>query len=614
MCLANFGPLEVFAWTSSCLARLILFDKMATTVHEKIVGSITQYDHIDHSSLSKSATADKDDVKGRDFTIDEKNLPKGYFYSPSFLGSMVAIGLSFACGVGGFGFAAPILGFINADLGPDPNITWVALSYLLTSSIGLILVGRLTDIFGRRWFFIIGNSIALIGSIVCAIAPNVPALIAGETLVGIGAAVQLSYAFVVGEIVPTKYRFLATGFVFCWAIPTSGFAPVISIYYLLTALNAAATLAWYLFYRPPSFSMKHGSGHKMKFVKDFDYVGTFLVTMGLLLFLMGLSWGGALYPWNSGHVIGTIVVGFSLLVLFVLYETFVPLREPLLPMHLFKNRGWVISVILWSLGAAVYYAMAILWPSMVASLYASGHGNMWAGWASCVSNSGILAGEIVGAPFRKKTNYQIMAVFTIGSVFLGAAASCNPDTPIRAMLLIFFASFFIGWNEILNSVVATISIDDQREIGTATGVAGSSRSFISTICSTVYTVILSNRLAQTIPAQVPPALVQAGLPETSVPAFIAAITAGETAWEAVVGLTPAIQAIGIRAYQEASSDAFKTVFLSTIAFSGVGIILTIFAPNVDHLLTNDVTVTLHEKATEDIVGAHAKVGSAEERV
>ncbi|OBT52119.1 hypothetical protein VE04_06965 [Pseudogymnoascus sp. 24MN13] len=568
MCLANFGPLEVFAWTSSYLARLVLFDKMATTVHEKIVGSITQYDNIDHSSLANSATADKDDVKGRDFTIDEKNLPKGYFYSPSFLGSMVAIGLSFACGVGGFGFAAPILGFINADLGPDPNITWVALSYLLTSSIGLILVGRLTDIFGRRWFFIIGNSIALIGSIVCAIAPNVPALIAGETLVGIGAAVQLSYAFVVGEIVPTKYRFLATGFV---------------IYYLLIALNAAATLAWYLFYRPPSFSMKHGSGHKMKFVKDFDYVGTFLVTMGLLLFLMGLSWGGALYPWNSGHVIGTIVVGFSLLVLFVLYETFVPLREPLLPMHLFKNRGWVISVILWSLGAAVYYAMAILWPSMVASLYASGHDNMWAGWASCVSNSGILAGEIVGAPFRKKTNYQIMAVFTIGSVFLGASSPRS---------------------------VSTIS----ERLAPLLDVPGSSRSFISTICSTVYTVILSNRLAQTIPAQVPPALVQAGLPETSVPAFIAAITAGETAWEAVVGLTPAIQAIGIRAYQEASSDAFKTVFLSTIAFSGVGIILTIFAPNVDHLLTNDVTVTLHEKATEDIVGAHAKVGSAEERV
>jgi MFS family permease len=76
----------------------------------------------------------------------------------------------------------------------DANITWVALGYLLTSAIGLIIVGRLTDIFGRRWFFIVGNAIATVGSIVCATAPSIPALIAGETLIGVGASVQLSYA------------------------------------------------------------------------------------------------------------------------------------------------------------------------------------------------------------------------------------------------------------------------------------------------------------------------------------------------------------------------------------------------------------------------------------
>jgi MFS family permease len=58
----------------------------------------------------------------------------------------------------------------------------------------VFLVGRITDIFGRRWFFIIGCAVATLGSIVCATAPNVPALIAGETLIGIGGSVQLSYA------------------------------------------------------------------------------------------------------------------------------------------------------------------------------------------------------------------------------------------------------------------------------------------------------------------------------------------------------------------------------------------------------------------------------------
>ncbi|KAF1989204.1 fungal trichothecene efflux pump [Aulographum hederae CBS 113979] len=525
---------------------------------------------------------------------------------------MFAIGASFGCGVAGFGLVAPILSFVNADIGPDLNITWVALSYLLTSSIGLIIVGRITDIFGRRWFFIVGNAIALVGSIVCAVAPSIPALIAGETLIGIGASVQLSYAFVVGEIVPTKWRFLAQGYVFLWGIPSSGFAPVIAyafvfqtgvgwrgIYYLLIGLNGACTAAWYFFYYPPSFAMKHGSARKMRFLKEFDYIGTLMVTLGLLLLLMGLSWGGTLHPWISAHVIATIVIGFILLVAFVLYETFVPLKEPLLPMHLFRNRGWVISVILWSLGAAVYYALAILWPSMVATLYASGHSTMWAGWMSCISNSGILFGEYVGANFKRKTNYQIIVVFFLGSVFLAAMATCTPDTPVRAAIFVFLAAAFIGWNEILNSTIATISIDDQREIGTATGAGGSARSTISTICSTVYTVILSNRIAQTIPAQVPPALVSAGLPISSIPAFLAAITAGtQSAWDAVGGLTPAIQAVGVRAYQEASSDAYTTVFLSTLAFSGIGIVLSPFLPSVDHLLTEDVTVTLERGGTK----------------
>jgi MFS family permease len=107
---------------------------------------------------------------------------------------MFAIGLSFGSGVAGFGLVAPVLGLINADIGPDPNLTWVALSYLLTNSVGLILVGRITDIFGRRWIFIGGNFISLIGSIVGATAHNISTLIAAETLLGLGAAVQLSYA------------------------------------------------------------------------------------------------------------------------------------------------------------------------------------------------------------------------------------------------------------------------------------------------------------------------------------------------------------------------------------------------------------------------------------
>jgi hypothetical protein len=124
-------------------------------------------------------------------------------------------------------------------------------------------------------------------------------------------------------------------------------------------MNAVGTASWYFFYHPPTFEMKHGVGRKMQFVKDFDYVGTLMVTLGLLLFLMGLSWGGGLYPWKSVHVIATIVIGLLLLIAFALYETYMPLKEPLLPMHLLNNRGLILSILLWSIGASVRKSMPL---------------------------------------------------------------------------------------------------------------------------------------------------------------------------------------------------------------------------------------------------------------
>jgi len=72
------------------------------------------------------------------FTTDESNLPKGYYYNPYFLGTFIAMGLGFWAGVSGFGYAAPVLSIINADIGPDPNIQWVALIHPVALSVGMV--------------------------------------------------------------------------------------------------------------------------------------------------------------------------------------------------------------------------------------------------------------------------------------------------------------------------------------------------------------------------------------------------------------------------------------------------------------------------------------------
>jgi hypothetical protein len=172
------------------------------------------------------------------------------------------------------------------------------------------------------------------------------------------------------------------------------------------------------------------------------------------------------------------------------------------------------------------------------------------------------------------------------------------DNKSTEIALIYMGCFFIGWNETICLANATIILHDQQEIGVAGGVAGSIRGAVSAICLSVYISVLTNRLTETIAATVPGALVGAGLPSSSVVDYFQAITVGTpSAFAAVPGINPHIIAVGTRAYQVASANAYRTVYLSTIAFSILGLILTAFATNTDSLMLNSVAATLHGEAT-----------------
>jgi hypothetical protein len=115
----------------------------STTTSPEFKAPIVHAEHEKEEYLDKPV-AGQDDATGKIFSIDDSALPDGYFTSPYFLGSMTAIGLSVMCGVAGFSFIAPLLSFVNEDLGPSNDITWVALTYTLTGAVGLMIVGRLT--------------------------------------------------------------------------------------------------------------------------------------------------------------------------------------------------------------------------------------------------------------------------------------------------------------------------------------------------------------------------------------------------------------------------------------------------------------------------------------
>ncbi|KIV98822.1 uncharacterized protein PV09_09435 [Verruconis gallopava] len=558
---------------------------------------------------------DGEEVTG--FEVDEAQLPKGYYYSRFFLGSFFAIGLSLWAGTAAFAYAAPILAQINADVGPDSRYVWIGLVYTVASAVWFPIVGRLGDIFGRRYLMILGAAFGVIGSIICATANSILVLIGGNVFLGSASAFQLSFSYVLAELLPMKYRYLGSGFIYPWSIAGSGFGPAISyafitrysvgwrgLYWFLLAINGAAFLCWLLFYFPPTFEEKHKEdvNSKVYWIKNYDYIGTLLFSTGIIVFILGLSWGGSFYPWKSAAVITSIVGGAAVLALFVLWEIYGPTRQPLMPMRLFANGRWTAAVVLLGLGAGVYYAFAIVWPTQCAVLYAT-EDPMYVGYISVLIGIGFITGQMLAGLLARqigKTRYQVMVAFTVGGVFLGCAATVTPDNKATQIALIYIGCVFIGWNESICLSNAAILVHDQREIGVAGGLAGSVRSIISSVLQAVYVSILTNRLESTIPAEVPPALIKAGLPASSVADFIKAITSGTaTAFASVPGATSDIIAVGLRAYKQANADAYRTVYLSTIAFSAVAVILTWWAPNTDHLMTGKVAATLHHQRQEE---------------
>jgi MFS family permease len=112
-----------------------------------------------------------------------------------------------------------------------------------------------------------------------------------------------------------------------------------AVYWYIFAFESLSLILVVVFYRPPNFHTKHRTDGKTRWqlVKQMDYVGFALFSLGCILFLIGVNWGGRQYDWNSAPVISTLVIGAALLVVLGFYEVYAPLKYPMLPTKFFKN-------------------------------------------------------------------------------------------------------------------------------------------------------------------------------------------------------------------------------------------------------------------------------------
>jgi hypothetical protein len=356
------------------------------------------------------------------------------------------------------------------------------------------------------------------------------------------------------------------------------------------------------FYHPPTYDQLHVHGKsKWQQFKELDFGGLVLFLAGIVLFIIGLSWGGQAYPWSSARVVSTIVVGLCTLIAFGLYEQYVFKGQALMPPRIFKNVGYVAIVIVATIGAMVYYSMTILWPTIL-GMYTTDVVTI--GVQSSVVGGGILLGQMFGGfglSYLPKVKYQAIITSLLGAAFVAALAAIGPNTHAMTITFGVLATFFIGWVDNITFPAVTL-VYEAQDIGLATGVLGSIRAMGGAVAQSLYVSILTTKANVYIPQYVAPAVVNAGLPTSSLPALFAGLASSN--FTAVVGVTPEILAIAGAETQRAYFSSFKIVFLATIPFGVLLVAAACFVPDMEQFLHNNVAKRLQHMG--------AKAGEASE--
>jgi EmrB/QacA subfamily drug resistance transporter len=221
------------------------------------------------------------------------------------------------------------------------QLEWTVNAYTLTFAVLLLTGAALGDRFGRRLMFSVGLGIFTISSAAAALAPSATALDLARAAQGVGGAIVTPLTLtILSAAVPKERRGLALG---AWG-GIGGLAVAIGP---LVGGAVVEGISWQwifwlnvpigLILAPLAFLRlreSHGPAGRL------DLVGLGLASAGLFGIVWGLVRANSI-GWGSAEIIGSLVTGFVVLALFVLWELRAP--APMLPMRFFRNRAFTLT-------------------------------------------------------------------------------------------------------------------------------------------------------------------------------------------------------------------------------------------------------------------------------
>jgi hypothetical protein len=226
--------------------------------------------------------------------------------------------------------------------------------------------------------------------------------ISGMVFAGIGAGInELTALAVTSELAPTAQRGKYVAILVFTIIP---FCPSVLWAQLIASHSSWRWIGCWcgiwafiglvmtaVFYHPPPRPNSQGLSRK-QVLSEIDYVGGLLSVSGMLLFMMGMQWGGYQYPWSSAHVLAPLILGAILIVAFVVWQGYA--KHPMFPKRLRQEpRILGLTLVITFISGANFFSILMFWPTQAFNVY--GHDPIGVGLRGLPVGFSILAGACI---------------------------------------------------------------------------------------------------------------------------------------------------------------------------------------------------------------------------